>query len=155
VSSDYSNPKECSVSSDCPSNAVQFNATTTTTYNETCSCGYNLDGQSYCELHNSDSTYEKYTDFLENWFESDSIKGCNSARRTVGYCAESRLSEDEYSEFNVRKTTAESYPYLVDNDDCVEAVFFGAYYDDFDDFDDDDDDFAGILSFVALFFALN
>mmetsp|Transcript_4832 Transcript_4832/g.9029 ORF Transcript_4832/g.9029 Transcript_4832/m.9029 type:complete len:363 (+) Transcript_4832:302-1390(+) len=140
--------KTCTLDSDCY--GVSGNITAT----GTCSCGYNVNGNAYCDLFPGDSEYTKYISLLVKYFHNAKVNSvCNVMARLNDDCIQQALSVDEYYFLKQYEYASQYYPEIQYNDACVKATYNSYYWDlvnnnnDIDD--DDDDDSAGLLALVA------
>ena len=111
----------CRMNGDCSgSNSYNYQ------FHGVCTCGYNNKGSSYCQPFLGDEPGVAYLKMLKKHYKlGGGVEKCNSARR---------FSEDCYSGFEKNFTWTylnyTMFPMLVNNDQCVRAVYTWAYWKD-------------------------
>lgn len=155
--SPFTEAKSCNYDTDCQGQNSQG-----LTVNGTCSCGYNVNGKSYCDLYTGDANYKKYIHYLVKYFSSPLVNSvCNVNARFNDNCMERAMSLDTYYFLKQYEYSSQNFPEIQANDACVRATYLQAYWDlynnnqDIDDKDEhDDDDSAAVLVVGVLVFFL-
>lgn len=125
-------PIECSNDNSCYSNPLGENKVVTY---QTCTCGKNKDGQSYCPLFYGDEPWVKYTQKLKKWIDSEESLNCNTIARNSYNCLKNYWGKDDLTEITYYKDFAASYHLIYNTDKCTKEIFFPYLADIIDDFD--------------------
>lgn len=140
--SSKSKPHTCDSDKDCKSD--------TSGIVSKCRCGYNEDGDKYCDLLPGDSEYEKYLDYLNDWINSDSIYKCNTLKRLEDDCIFINWDISTYRNYEYYQYRAKDYPLIQDSDDCSMKIYNTQYLNSKYTYDHDDSG----LTLAALLLSL-
>lgn len=137
-------PAACSESDNCRSVNLPANFSSSDSISTECVCGYNPLANAYCGLFNGDAPALSYFTQLKAWLKTSSIKECNTARRFSQACYEAFWDQSNADKLTLYGTYFQMYPQLIDNSNCVKAIYTSAYWilENQDSDDDDDDDVA-------------
>ncbi|CAG9314387.1 unnamed protein product [Blepharisma stoltei] len=149
-------PLSCGDDSACISTSDEV---TGASFSKVCNCGYNKDGQSYCNLFSGDAPYQSFLEVLKDWLSSEHVNKCNTDARFSYSCIESYWSEKKYHELKYWSTYTSLYPKVQNSDNCTLAVMFPEYYKLYDpnatpggnDNDDIDDSSAVEIGLIFAF----
>ncbi|CAG9323637.1 unnamed protein product [Blepharisma stoltei] len=120
-------PMKCSYDVDCRSVSDDF--FTDGQVFGTCVCGHNKDAQSYCTLFPGDPIAEVAFGYFQKWLNGTDINYCNTEHRFNSYCMSNWWSKKNYEKYMFAAVFADSYPVVVDEDDCVAEVYDSVLYE--------------------------
>ncbi|CAG9311136.1 unnamed protein product [Blepharisma stoltei] len=121
-----------------------------------CSCGYNSDGNAYCDLLPGDAPMQAYYRELKKWQESSAIKNCNTIWRYPMYnglnlqCAENNYEKSSYESFFYWFLYTTLYVEVYEAEDCVLKTFYPVYYSMKNSNGGDNDDSAREIALASL-----
>lgn len=148
---------------DCNSN---IDTKTNTYLIGSCDCAYNKMGEGYCSLYNGDAPNVKFREQIAKWYNSDSIKKCNTVRRFFpisATCATNFWDSKDVATLVYYSASVSSYVTQQGAEQCVYDIFLTDYeaakksYDNGGDSDGgngDGDDSAVALTASALILAM-
>ncbi|CAG9333020.1 unnamed protein product [Blepharisma stoltei] len=124
-----------------------------TTFYSNCSCGYNPEGEAFCNLFPNDEPFEKFIKIMTKWYHSESVKQCHTMRRNAWNCITDWWNTNDATTLIYFQLKVERWPYIQKNDMCVSTIYEVEYnfwkqaYEKMVDDNDDDDN--GILMYLA------
>lgn len=117
-------PRACSVNSDCGGVASDGRI-----YNSDCTCGFNGQGQRYCELFPADKPFLSYLDLLREFYASPMLNStCNVNARLSQDCLEKVKGADWVNQFNRANLLVKQYPLIQSNPDCIKQTFTSEFW---------------------------
>ena len=126
VTSAKSLPTRCEQDRDCTSISDVYVGQF---YTESCTCGVNAKGLSYCPLFPGDVIYGNYIFYLSLWMNSQKITKCNSRRRMELPCLKSHLTTYEYHSLVYYMYMTLYYPYIQGNMMCVKETLNSVFWE--------------------------
>lgn len=138
-------PILCAHDDDCASEKVDG-----VTYYSPCTCGYNKESLSYCQLFPGDGPAKDYTDALKDYIDGTAIFNCNTERRFDLECYKYHYRMHYYDILTYYRTKYELYPQIQGNDDCVREVYTLEYKWAIENYDQDDSAVALAIAALAL-----
>ena len=123
--SNHSLPVKCSGNSDCTSSPAGQSGVIV---QGKCSCGFNAQGQSYCEQFAGDPVQTKFAEKVREWVRSEGILKCNTEARFGENCMKEYWSEEDTYELYYYLWYSFQYAYSVDAPDCLREVYLPHLY---------------------------
>ncbi|CAG9328343.1 unnamed protein product [Blepharisma stoltei] len=119
-------PVQCSqLPTDCASNPEpKFN----TIFHNTCTCGLNSAGASYCSLFPGDQPMVEYLGQLKKWLTSEEVYICNTMQRLGTNCIKNFWDSTNYVYFMYLYAKVNMYAKIQGNDKCVQKMYTSQYW---------------------------
>ena len=131
VRSKYPTPSKCLSDSKCVS---EKDSQSNTVFNSTCTCGYNNNGTSYCNLFPGDTEYDRYLSNLGAWYSSQEINNCNTVRRKNFNCIKDHLDYQGYLKLWYYYNQVAYYPAIQENDFCTKKIYNQQYWQAYEEY---------------------
>lgn len=118
----YEYPKECEEDIEC----VGYNTVNSTI--GICSCGMNLNGNSYCDAFLGDPPGNASQSILQLHTKTPGISNCHTQRRFDEYCILKNLGPDSAYEYSKSKQLATDTARYQNNDYCTQSILNYNYF---------------------------
>ncbi|CAG9326020.1 unnamed protein product [Blepharisma stoltei] len=87
--------------------------------NQYCACGYNSEGNSYCNLFLGDGPGLSLLSIRAKWYSSEAILKCNTGRREEFNCIKDYWDEKNFKAYYYWTTYFQEYNYIIGSEKCV------------------------------------
>lgn len=111
-------PKTCQEDSDCGAGSFESGV---------CTCGRNAAGLAYCQPYSGDAPKATFRNIMMSHLTSPNLGLCQTMRRFTWECVQIAGS-NAIGTFLSAKYWAQNAPALINNDDCVKAIFSNHAY---------------------------
>lgn len=127
VANDKPTPALCTSNEDCVSTWYSTGTHSYPIYTD-CQCAMDATGKGVCGLFPGDSQYAYFLEAMEHFVQYEHNWACHTLRRFSLYCMKTYKYHKQYSDLPLQSIYVEHYPELVYSEDCVQEVYFPAYW---------------------------
>jgi len=118
-------PLKCTSNSDC---TTKVDEETGISYQGTCQCSMNMNGDSYCSLLNGDKLNQILLKQEMKWYGSNAIYKCNTVERYPGSnCMMQYWKKTDVDKWTYYNVNANLYIDIKGAEDCVVETFYNDY----------------------------
>ncbi|CAG9326019.1 unnamed protein product [Blepharisma stoltei] len=87
--------------------------------NQYCACGYNSEGNAYCNLFIGDGPGLSLLSIRAKWYSSEAILKCNTGRREELNCIKDYWDENNFNAYYYWTVYFQEYNYIIGSEKCV------------------------------------